>query len=427
MYYYKMDDLQLVSNEPIEVLNFFKIESLNYFKRTFLVFNSPKYKGKQYFKITPSFTSLEAYESVKWLMSPHTNQISEELRVLSDRELLSGLNINPWITQLNTRDVEQIIIGFKGFVAEVTALDTGKKRIHLLGLGDVGSTLAIGLKLLGGERIHTLGVYDINEHQRKRYEMELNQVIVNPEIKVEALNGDDLFHCDVFIFCASKYVPKVGEKVDDVRMIQFEENSKIIEIYAKMARKMGFKGLFCVVSDPVDLLCRSVLEASNQNEAGEYDGLGISAERIRGFGLGVMHGRSIYYAKKLGIEYGANGRVFGPHGKDLICVNHINRYDHEASLALTNSVIRANVDVREEGVKPYIAPAISSGAKSILDAISGNWHYSATCMGSTFFGALNRQTIAGIEYEQNIFDDQLSERMITSYERLESLWQALKS
>ncbi len=427
MYYYKMDDLQLVSEESVEILSPFKIESLNHFKRTFWVFNRPDYRGKQYFKITPSFVSLESYESVEWLMSPHKNQISEELQVLSDRELLSGLNINAWVGQLNTKDVDQIIVSFKGFVANVTALDTGKKRVHLLGLGDVGSTLAIGLKLLGGESLHTLGVYDINEHQRRRYEMELNQIIVNPEIKVEALNGDDLFHCDVFVFCASKYVPKVGEKVADVRMIQFEENSKIVEIYAKMARNSGFKGLFCVVSDPVDLLCRSVLDASNTNEAGEYDGLGIPAERIRGFGLGVMHGRSFYYAKKLGVEYSANGRVFGPHGKDLICVNHITKYDHEASLALTDSVIHANIDVRDEGFKPYIAPAISSGAKSILDAIAGNWHYSATCMGTTFFGALNRQTIAGVEYEQNVLDTQLRERIVTSYERLESLWQALKS
>ena len=185
--------------------------------------------------------------------------------------------------------------------------------------------------------------------------------------------------------------------------------------------------IFCVGSYPVYLLCRSVFEASNRNDKGDFDGLGISAERIRGFGLGVMHGRSFYYAKKLGLEYASNGRVFGPHGKDLICVDHITKYNHQASLELTEKVIHANLDVREEGFKPYIAPAISSGAKSILDAISGNWHYSATCMGTTFFGALNRQTIAGIEYEQNLLDEKLKIRITNSYERLESLWQALKS
>ncbi len=108
-------------------------------------------------------------------------------------------------------------------------------------------------------------------------------------------------------------------------------------------------------------------------------------------------------------------------------MDHITKYNHEASLALTEKVIHANLDVREEGFKPYIAPAISSGAKSILDAISGNWHYSATCMGTTFFGALNKQTIAGVEYEQNLMDDRLKTRIVNSYERLESLWQALKS
>ncbi len=313
MFYYKIEEHQLVSNEPIGKLESFKIESLNHFKRTFWVFNKPNYHGKQFFKITPSFNTLDKYESVNWLMEPQQNQISEELQILSDRELLSGLNINTWIEQLKPEAPDYIVNSFKSFISEVMALNNGKKRIHLLGLGDVGSTLAIGLKLLGGDVIHTLGVFDINEHQRKRYEMELNQIIVNQSLKVEALTMEDLFHCDVFVFCASKYVPKVGENVSDVRMIQFEENSKIIEIYAKMARENGFKGLFCVVSDPVDLLCRSVFVASNTNEKGVFDGLGIPAERIRGFGLGVMHGRSYYYAKKMGIEYAANGRVFGPH------------------------------------------------------------------------------------------------------------------
>lgn len=426
MYYYKLDDFQLISREAIALFDAFGIENLNHFKRTFWVFDAPDDKGKQYFKITSSFESLRNYDSISWLTEGATLRLEDDLRLLSDRELLSGLNISKWISQKRSDCQSRLAESFKAFVAEATAMDTGKKRVHLLGLGDVGSTLAIGLKLLGGDCIQTLGIYDINEHQRKRYEMELNQIIVNTDLIVERIEAEDLFHCDVFVFCASKYVPKVGEQVSDVRMIQFEENSKIVEIYAKMARQEGFKGLFCVVSDPVDLLCRSAYEASNRNEQGVFDGMGIPAERIRGFGLGVMHGRSLYYAKKLNIDYATHGRVFGPHGKDLICVNHLLNYNHEASLNLTEKVIHANLDVREEGFKPYIAPALSSGAKSIIDALSGNWHYSATSIGETFFGARNRQTLAGIEYEQVKLAPELANRLKSVHERLDDLWRELK-
>ena len=57
----------------------------------------------------------------------------------------------------------------------------------------------------------------------------------------------------------------------------------------RMARENHFQGLFCVVSDPVDPLCRAVLLESNKNEAGELDGQGLFPHQVRGFGLGVMN------------------------------------------------------------------------------------------------------------------------------------------
>lgn len=99
---------------------------------------------------------------------------------------------------------------------------------------------------------------------------------------------EDLFDCDMFVFCASRSVPEVGSNVTDVRMIQYESNSKIIEPYARMAREKGFKGIFAVVSDPVDQLCYRVYHSSNIDENGKFDGKGLQAEQVRGYGLGVM-------------------------------------------------------------------------------------------------------------------------------------------
>ena len=68
------------------------------------------------------------------------------------------------------------------------------------------------------------------------------------------LEQDELFDCDMFVFCASKPgVPPVGA-AGDVRMAQLEANSQLVGIYADMAVKAGFGGIFAVVSDPVDPL-----------------------------------------------------------------------------------------------------------------------------------------------------------------------------
>lgn len=297
-----------------------------------------------------------------------------------------------------------------------------KKRVHLLGLGDVGSTLAIGLKLLGGDTIAKLGVYDLNENQRMRWEMELNQIASTPDLIVEAIEAADLFKCDVFVFCASRFVPKVGEEAGDVRMKQFELNSELIGLYAKQAREAQFKGIFAVVSDPVDLLCKAAYEFSNRDSNNKLDNQGLYPEQIRGFGLGVMDGRSKYYSRKMGLNYQSKGRVFGPHGSSLVVSADITEPENEQSLELTKRVVESNLEMRALGYKPYIAPAISSGALSIIALLSGEWHYSATFVQGVYWGTRNRQTEIGTEYERNQLDESLFKRIQSSYATLEALW-----
>ena len=50
-------------------------------------------------------------------------------------------------------------------------------RVNLLALGDVGSTLLMGLRLLGGDVIDSIGICDVRENVPQRWEMELNQII----------------------------------------------------------------------------------------------------------------------------------------------------------------------------------------------------------------------------------------------------------
>ncbi|HWR22822.1 MAG TPA: lactate dehydrogenase [Feifaniaceae bacterium] len=281
----------------------------------------------------------------------------------------------------------------------------GKKRVHILALGDVGATLLLGLRLLGGDAVSEIGVFDPTEAVSERYEREMNQTLppfmydAMPEVRI--LEKHRLFSCDVFIFCASAGVPKIGADVPDVRMAQFHSNMRILKEYARMARDARFAGLFAVMSDPVDLLCRYAYLESNRNEAGKTDHLGLLAEQIRGYGLGVMNARAAYYAKKDArlSAFLLEGRAYGPHGRGVVIANSIVNYDEALSLELTQKTEEANLEVRALGFKPYIAPALSSGALSILPALRGEWHYGAVALGGVYFGCKNRETQYGLETE----------------------------
>ena len=51
-----------------------------------------------------------------------------------------------------------------------------KNRVHILALGDVGRTMLIGLRLLGADKIASIGLCDLNEKNLQRLEIEINQI-----------------------------------------------------------------------------------------------------------------------------------------------------------------------------------------------------------------------------------------------------------
>ena len=297
-----------------------------------------------------------------------------------------------------------------------------KVRVSLLALGDVGSTLAMGLKLLGGDVISTLGLCDVRENVPQRWEFELGQIAV-PFPRVKIVKPEDVFGCDVFLFCASRFVPDTAVKDGDVRMAQYELNRPLAASYGRMAREAGFKGMFCVVSDPVDPLCRAALLESNRNENGELDYKGLFPHQVRGFGLGVMNARARYYAEKdpRFVDFLIDGRIFGPHGEGLIVANSVSRYDDALSRELTEKTKHANLDMRQLGYKPYVAPALSSGALSLLGCLRGAWHCSSTYLDGVFMGAQNRVAPNGPQLERLPLPGALLERIRETMEQLKQI------
>lgn len=346
--------------------------------------------------------------------------ISEEnldlLRINGKQDCIDNVS-DSVIKLINRNKVKAVNTDYTNYEDCFFMVKKAKKKVHILALGDVGSTLLTGLKLLGGNAVESIGIFDRSIDKIKRWEYEMNQTSFPLDFdalpEVHGVEKRELFDCDMFVFCASKGVPPVGQENIDVRMVQFEENAKLIKEYAIMAAEKNFKGIFAVVSDPVDLLCATVLRESR----GE-----LAPEQIKGYGLGVMNARAAYYAKKYDkySSYLTEGRAYGPHGNDLVIANSIFNYDDILSRELTMLAVEANLEVRKTGFKPYIAPALSSGAISIVYTLEGKWHYSSNYIGGVFIGAMNRNLESGLEIEKINMPEELFNRIKNTYEKLKN-------
>lgn len=410
---------------------------------TFLFEREPG-TGRESFKVNSPLLLFQEAENVSWLSSrkleAQAETMKKKLAESTEKAAGSGASesgapakmnceldeaVKAAITQDVMRAVNRLHPDFDTILAEKP--QKTKKRVHVLAIGDVGSTLLTGLHLLGGDCISSIGICDISDKVTARWEFEENQIAYPwsydalPEVDV--VKPEDLFKCDVFVFVASKGIPPVGSGVKDVRMYQFENNSKIVAQYARQARAEHFKGLFAVVSDPVDPLAKTAWLESNKDENGSLDLKGLRPEQVQGFGLGVMNARAAYYAKRDGrfSQFLTEGRSFGPHGQDLVIADSIANYNDALSKELTQLTVTANLHMRAIGFKPFIAPAYSSGAISLILMMRGEWHCGSVFMGGIFMGVKNRYTEYGLETEILPLPDALYERIVTAEENLKKI------
>lgn len=442
MYYYKIGDKICCSFNGN--LSYEKAEMPHPGTPLTFLFEREPGTGRESFKVNSPLLLFQEAENVSWLSSrkleAQAETMKKKLAESTEKAEGSGASesgaaakvnceldeaVKAAITQGMMRAVNRLHPDFEAILAEKP--QKTKKRVHVLAIGDVGSTLLTGLHLLGGDCISSIGICDISDKVTARWEFEENQIAYPwsydalPEVDV--VKPEDLFKCDVFVFVASKGIPPVGSGVKDVRMYQFENNSKIVAQYARQARAEHFKGLFAVVSDPVDPLAKTAWLESNKDENGSLDLKGLRPEQVQGFGLGVMNARAAYYAKRDGrfSQFLTEGRSFGPHGQDLVIADSIANYNDALSKELTQLTVTANLHMRAIGFKPFIAPAYSSGAISLILMMRGEWHCGSVFMGGIFMGVKNRYTEYGLETEILPLPDALYERIVTAEENLKKI------
>ena len=84
----------------------------------------------------------------------------------------------------------------------------------------------------------------------------------------------------------------------------------------------------------------------------------------------------------------------------------------------TNLTVTANLHMRAIGYKPFVAPAFSSGAISILMTLRKQWHCGSVFLGGVYMGVKNRYTDHGIETEALALPEKLYERIEFAAENL---------
>ena len=174
------------------------------------------------------------------------------------------------------------------------------------------------------------------------------------------------------------------------------------------------------MSDPVDPLAKTAWLESNKDDSGVLDYQGLRPEQVHGFGLGVMNARAAYFAKRdeRFKRFLTEGRSFGPHGQDLVVADSITDYNDELSKELTELTVTANLHMRAIGFKPFIAPAYSSGAISLVLMMRGEWHCGSVFLGGIYMGVKNRYTAFGLETEVLPLPEQLYRRIAAAEDNL---------
>ena len=91
------------------------------------------------------------------------------------------------------------------------------------------------------------------------------------------------------------------------------------------------------------------------------------------------------------------------------------------SRELTELVKTANLQIRKLGFKPYVAPAVSSGAIQLLLTLRGAWHCGSVYLGGVWFGVRNRYTAYGLETESLPLPDSLLQRLLETERELSTI------
>lgn len=174
------------------------------------------------------------------------------------------------------------------------------KKIVLVGTGMVGMSFAYAA--LNQNLCDELVLIDINKERAKGEAMDLNHGLAFSKSSMKIKEGEysDCQDADIVVICAG-----VAQKKGETRLELLNRNTSVFKSIISPVCGSGFKGIFLIATNPVDVMTRVVMKLSK-----------FPKERVIGTGTTLDSARLRYL---VGQYFGINPRnvhayVMGEHG-----------------------------------------------------------------------------------------------------------------
>ena len=174
------------------------------------------------------------------------------------------------------------------------------KKIVLVGTGMVGMSFAYAS--LNQNLCDELVLIDINKERAKGEAMDLNHGLAFSRSSMKIFAGEytDCSDADIVVICAG-----VAQKKGETRLELLNRNAEVFKSIVSPVCESGFKGVFMVATNPVDIMTMVTKKLS-----------GFPDERVMGTGTTLDSARLRYL---VGQYFGINPRsvhayVMGEHG-----------------------------------------------------------------------------------------------------------------
>ena len=175
------------------------------------------------------------------------------------------------------------------------------RKVVLIGTGFVGMSMAYSI-LNQGAGVNELVLIDIQKEKAEGEAMDLSHGIPysKNDLKVKSGNYDECKDADIVVITAG-----ANQKPGQTRLELSESNAKIMKDITLKVVSSGFKGIFLIATNPVDIMTKIVQEVSGFNTSKVIgSGTVLDTARLR-FLLGKYLGVS---------DKNVHAYIMGEHG-----------------------------------------------------------------------------------------------------------------
>ena len=187
-----------------------------------------------------------------------------------------------------------------------------KKRVGIVGVGNVGSTLAYALatKAIADEIV----LQDVREDYTKALALDISQaacLVGSKSVVKVASKHNDFKDCKIIVITAG-----VARKPNMSRDDLLFTNAKIMKTVVTNITKYNTDSIIIVVSNPLDAMVYTALKASN-----------FTRERIIGMAGVLDSSRMAYFIKEKVDAKSIEALVIGGHGDHMVPLVEISKID----------------------------------------------------------------------------------------------------